>query len=101
MTDEKIPLRIALDLRPIDTVGELHTLLSAAFALPPHYGRNWDALWDCLSELPDRPIEIDIYAFTALQEKLGLRVIPFFDVLHDFAQARKGSVTLRFHQDKA
>ena len=96
----KAPLRIALDLRRIDTVGELHTLLADAFAFPPHYGRNWDALWDCLGELEERPTEIDVYGFSALQEKIGHRVIPFFDVLYDFSRARPQTVTLRFHSEE-
>jgi len=27
--------------------------LAAAFRFPPHFGKNWDALLDCLRSLPD------------------------------------------------
>lgn len=34
----------------MQTRAQLHTRLAEAFSLPPQYGRNLDALWDCLSE---------------------------------------------------
>lgn len=30
-----------------------HTILAEIFAFPPYYGRNLDALYDCLTALPD------------------------------------------------
>ena len=30
-----------------------HTILAEVFAFPPYYGRNLDALYDCLTALPD------------------------------------------------
>ncbi len=92
--------RIVLDLRGIETVAELHALLKDAFAFPPYYGCNWDALWDCLSALEARPIEIDVYGFVDLQARLGSRVIPFFDVLYDFHQSRGDAAVLRFHNEE-
>lgn len=97
MNTDASPRRIALDLRCVDTVEELHALLKIAFAFPSYYGANWDAFWDCLSELPDHPMAIDVYGFTDLQAKLGSRIIPFFDVLYDFRQSRGETITLQFH----
>lgn len=42
--------RITLDGAEMLTRAKMHDALAAAFALPAHYGRNLDALWDCLSE---------------------------------------------------
>ena len=42
--------RITLDGAEMLTRAKMHDALAAAFSLPAHYGRNLDALWDCLSE---------------------------------------------------
>ena len=34
----------------MDTAENLHSHLYLQFGLPSHYGRNLDALWDCLCE---------------------------------------------------
>lgn len=39
-----------LDGARMGSRAELHDALAAAFSLPAHYGRNLDALWDCLTE---------------------------------------------------
>ena len=39
-----------LDGARMGSRAELHDALAAAFSLPTHYGRNLDALWDCLTE---------------------------------------------------
>lgn len=44
---------IDLDLRCIQTVRALHIYLQYRLGLPAHYGRNLDALFDCLTENPE------------------------------------------------
>lgn len=39
-----------LDGSMMDSRENLHSHLYMQFALPEHYGRNLDALWDCLTE---------------------------------------------------
>ena len=39
---------IVLDFSGIKTYWELHEYLKIVFKLPNYYGRNMDALWDCL-----------------------------------------------------
>ncbi len=39
---------IVLDFSKIETRWELHEYFKEVFDLPDHYGRNLDALWDCL-----------------------------------------------------
>ena len=46
---------IILDFADIKTLWELHEYFQEVFHLPEYYGRNMDALWDCLHcsfELP-------------------------------------------------
>lgn len=39
---------ITLDFSGINTVDDLHDYFQKMFDLPHYYGRNMDALWDCL-----------------------------------------------------
>jgi len=49
-----------LDLSPVQTKEQLHDLLKDALRLPEHYGKNLDALWDCLTSDLECPCEIRI-----------------------------------------
>ena len=41
---------ITLDGAKMPDRSAMHDALAEAFSLPAYYGRNLDALWDCLSE---------------------------------------------------
>lgn len=45
-------IRLCLDAQ-ILARGDLHTKFAEAFALPSWYGRNLDALYDCLADYPE------------------------------------------------
>lgn len=63
----------------------LHDLLVQELALPAWYGRNLDALWDCLTERSDET-EIRVEDAAALTDTLGSYAESFRSVLFD-AQA--------------
>ena len=43
-------LTFTVDLAGVRTAAQLHERLASSLPLPPHYGRNLDALYDVLSE---------------------------------------------------
>jgi hypothetical protein len=53
-----MPSFVEIDVSAVETSRELHELLSAKLCFPSHYGHNWDAFDECISdpglELPDR-----------------------------------------------
>ena len=54
----------------------LHLVMKEALNLPEHYGRNLDALWDCLMEI--RPAELylrNAKLLEALPEGYGRKLI--------------------------
>jgi ribonuclease inhibitor len=51
-------MKIEIDGSKITTHEDLHKVLAEALELPEHYGRNLDALWDCLTGWVDTPIVI-------------------------------------------
>jgi hypothetical protein len=43
--------RAVLDGEAIQTRAEMFTALAGAFQFPNYFGRNWDAVYDCLTDL--------------------------------------------------
>ncbi|MBR7185748.1 MAG: barstar family protein [Clostridia bacterium] len=99
--ERAVPLCITLDLNPIGSLDELHGLLQRAFSFPAHYGRNWDALWDCLSELPDQPMQIDLVGWLDAHRRLGWRMNIFLQLMTDFRASRAGKVRINICRQDA
>ena len=58
-----------LDLTGCQYLGELHQRIKIALGFPDHYGANWSAFWDCLTDMVDDPIHIEIIGIERLQSK--------------------------------
>lgn len=52
-------MKYVLDARRMRTKEEMHTYLKEALDLPEYYGKNLDALFDCLREMNGAEIEIE------------------------------------------
>lgn len=61
-----------------------HDALSAALSLPDWYGRNLDALYDCLTDMPET--EIHVLHGSALRENLGEYGDACLDTFRDAAR---------------
>jgi ribonuclease inhibitor len=63
--------------------------LSSALGLPRHFGRNLDALWDCLSGDVPGPFTIVVEDAKALERALGDAGAGFLRLLRDLRHARQ------------
>lgn len=77
---------IELDGRDMDSRDKLHRVLKEAFSLPEHYGRNLDALSDCLGEMSG--LDIRLRHPQALLNSLGRYGQQLIDLLRDAASGR-------------
>ncbi len=71
-----------LDFSGITSREELHDYLAKKLELPEYYGRNLDALYDCLSEMP--LCMISLYHLEAL-ECLGDYALSFVETMEEAA----------------
>lgn len=87
---------ISLDLAEIKTYWELHELFKTAFHLPNYYGRNMDALWDCLYCCYDNNTTIILKNCSAIPKDLKPEielVKKLFQDLHE-----KDGVEIRYEE---
>jgi len=59
-----------IDCTNIETPEQLHTAMAQTLSFPDWYGRNLDAMYDCLTELEDAT-ELTVLNWHALEYRLG------------------------------
>ena len=58
-----------LDFRNVQYYSEVHTIIKESLDFPDYYGRNWDAFWDCLSDMYGDPVHIEILGLDNVERK--------------------------------
>ena len=68
---------VHLDLRGVSSPAVLHDRMKRSLSLPDHYGRNLDALYDCLGEISEPTHIVALYDDPGAPEcvKGALRVL--------------------------
>ncbi len=74
-----------LDLTDCKYIGEIHQRIKKALDFPDYYGKNWDALWDCLDGLfYDRgEFIITIKGLDELDKELKEACTPMLDIFKE------------------
>ena len=86
-------MRAELDGREIACCGAFHSRIAQALGFPDWYGRNLDALYDCLTDLP-AGTELVIRHFDGLEGALGGRYAGLIRRVLD-AAAEEGNFSWR------
>ena len=76
---------VVLDLAGIPDRETLHRAVAEKLSFPEWYGGNLDALFDCLTSLPEETA-LTVQNGAALEEALGPYAGIFFRVLNDAAE---------------
>lgn len=73
---------IRLSLSGCADWGDLHRRIRETFCSPAFYGENWDAMWDCLTDvfLPETPKHILVEGFAAMPEELQACAQPMREI---------------------
>lgn len=73
---------VVLEGSEIRSMADVHDILAAGLDFPEYYGRNLDALHDCLTDLQE-PVAVQLADMEALEQTLGSGFRRLLHVLAD------------------
>ena len=59
-----------IDFKDVKGIYDMFEIISTAMDFPDYFGNNWDAFWDCITDINGVPLYIEINNFDILKEKL-------------------------------
>lgn len=63
---------------------DMHQTIRQALDWPDYYGCNWDAFWDCLTNMLGRPVHIEIIGLEVIKQKFGDTADKMLQLLKEF-----------------
>ncbi|MCK9194584.1 MAG: barstar family protein [Nevskia sp.] len=81
---------LVIDVSSASMARELHAILARHLAFPSYYGHNWDAFWDCVTDIEQcsLPDTLQIFGLGALTEKLPREAQLFQQCLAELQRER-------------
>lgn len=80
-----------LDFSKIKYYSELHEIIKVGLDFPDYYGKNWDAFWDCLTDMVGRPVHIEIRGLEQLEKKFKEDAELMLELLKEWKHYNKNS----------
>jgi ribonuclease inhibitor len=77
---------IVFDASQIESMDQLHSELARRLDFPAHYGRNLDALYDCLAGEISLPLKIIWRNYRLTQSTLGKDIAEILKVMEEFSR---------------
>ena len=78
-----------IDFSEVEHYIQMHKIIQAALDWPEYYGCNWDAFWDCLTDMVGRKVHIEIIGLNIVEQKFGDEVKIMLNILKEFKHYRK------------
>ena len=72
-----------LDFSKVNYINEVHQIIKDELDFPDHYGMNWSAFWDCLTDMVGDPIHIEIVGMETVQRKFPRHAQIMLETLKD------------------
>ena len=77
-----------IDFTNVQYYLEMHFVIREALDWPDYYGCNWDAFWDCLTNMVGRKVHIEILGLDVIERKFGEEAQIMIDILREFKHYR-------------
>lgn len=84
-----------VELSEIEEYADVHRAFRDSLGLPEHYGMNWDALWDCLTDMAVKPIFIEVRGFDEFERRFPASAVKLRRLLADFERETLGECEIR------
>ena len=92
-----------IDFRDVQNYAEVHLIIREALDFPDYYGCNWDAFWDCLTDMVGRPIHIEIIGLDVIRRKFDDSADKIIEILkelkHDYDDEYADEITIEVVTD--
>lgn len=77
-----------LDLTGSNEKTDLHQILAQTFDFPDYYGRNWAALWDCMTDLACsyKKLTIQVRGVIGMEKEWYESCADLFELLDDLSK---------------
>ena len=76
--------KYVIDLRDIEYYMEFHPIIKHALDFPDYYGCNWSAFWDCLTDMFNMKVHIEILGLDIVERKFGDTAQKFISILKKY-----------------
>ena len=73
-----------IDFSKVKYYLEMHKVIQNSLDFPDYYGCNWDAFWDCLTDMIGRKTHIRIVGLENIERQFGEEANIFLDILKEF-----------------
>ena len=76
--------KYTIDFTEVQYYIEMHLIIKKTLDFPDYYGCNWDAFWDCLTNMLGRPIYIEIIGIDVIERKFSDAAKKMIETLKEF-----------------
>ncbi|MBQ3379257.1 MAG: barstar family protein [Clostridia bacterium] len=90
---------VIIDGSAVKSHEDIHTIFETSLKLPPWYGRNLDALYDCLTDMSES-VTIQLKNLPALEAAMGARYPALLRMLYDASEENHRITIRETNEDK-
>ena len=81
--------KYTIDFTNVKCFLEMHKIIQKSLEFPDYYGCNWDAFWDCLTDMYGEPIHIEIIGLDIIEHKFDNATNKMMTILQRFKHYNK------------